>query len=92
MRTLSRAVFAGVLFLFGCATGGVASHYVATASAASKSKGDTEWSYLCFQSDDVERIEKNANKAGAVGWELVTAGLSGGSQFSSPIWCFKRSR
>ncbi len=80
------------VFLIGCATGGAASHYVATAAADPMPEGANKWAYLCFKDDSPHRIQEQANNLGNQGWELASSALSGGADMSSPIWCFKRRR
>jgi hypothetical protein len=92
MSASSRSVFGAAVFVVGCATGGAASHYVATANAAPPREDTPRWSYLCFKNDSVDSIQERANKAGKEGWELAASALSGGADVSSPIWCFKRQR
>ena len=92
MNVQSRWLVGPALFILGCATGGAASRYVGTANAAPPPEGTPRWSYTCFKSDNVRRIQDEANRAGDAGWELAASALSGGSDMSSPIWCFKRPR
>jgi hypothetical protein len=91
MKRVSRSFVGPVLFVVGCATGGVASRYVETAAAA-PSEGTPRWSYRCFKNDTPSEIQDKANDAGDEGWELAASALSGGADMSSPIWCFKRLR
>jgi hypothetical protein len=91
MSRFSRSLVGFAMFILGCATGGAASRYVETASAAPP-PGATPWSYRCFQDDSPESIQERANGLGIKGWELASSALSGGANMSSPIWCFKRPR
>jgi hypothetical protein len=91
MNLSKRGMFSIGVFVFGCATGGVASQYVATAKAELPA-GATAWEYTCFREDDTDEIMELANKAGSAGWELAASSLSGGADQSDPIWCFKRRR
>ena len=92
MNTISRSAFAAAVFLFGCATGGAASQYVASANAqhAPPPDGGMKCEYHCFKDDGSRSIEKRGNDAGSKGWELAASALAGGADMSSPIWCFKR--
>ena len=92
MQKTRRSLIAIATFLFGCATGGAASHLVpaAVAQNAGPPRGGPRWSYYCMKEDDVTSISDIANRAGANGWELVASSLAGGHDLSSPIWCFKR--
>lgn len=85
-----RFVLSASVFLLGCAAGGVASRYVATASAAPP--GAPRWQYMCFKDDSADSLMRRANIAGKDGWEMAAGSLAGGADFSSPIWCFKRPR
>jgi hypothetical protein len=91
MRRFSRSLVGSVVFILGCATGGMASRSVETAAAA-PSEGTTRWSYRCFKSDSTPTIQEKAEELGNSGWELAASALSGGADMSSPIWCFKRPR
>jgi hypothetical protein len=86
MKNVSRSVFVGLVFVMGCAAGGVAHNYVETAHAADAAPG-SRWAYHCFKDDDVESIQKTANAVGREGWEMAGSSLTSGSL---PIWCFKR--
>jgi hypothetical protein len=91
MNLSKRGMLSIGVFVFGCATGGAASQYVATAKAELPA-GATAWEYTCFREDHVNDIVVLANKAGSEGWELAASSLSGGADASDPIWCFKRRR
>jgi hypothetical protein len=90
MKRLSRSLLWALTFVAGCATGGAASQLVTPANAAPPPPGTPRWTYACFKSDDVERIQDRASRLGAEGWELASSALAGGANTSSPIWCFKR--
>ena len=91
MKATSSRYFLGAsVFLLGCAAGGAASRYVATASAAPP--GTPGWQYMCFKDDSVYSIQHRANIVGKDGWEMAAGSLAGGADVSSPIWCFKRPR
>jgi len=48
--------------------------------------GIATWSYLCFSGNTAKEVMEKANRAGAQGWEMVSA--APGSQGS--IWCFRQ--
>ena len=71
----------GLVFILGCATGGVASQLVVPPARAETPP--TRWEYLCGKGDVTT---SKFNEAGAQGWELVAvARIPGDSTF-----CFKR--
>jgi hypothetical protein len=82
---LNRTLFA-VVFLVGCATGGVASQFVVPPAKASASA--TSWEYFCADTDanDMADVSGKLNEAGKQGWELVTMNASNG------FYCFKRAQ
>jgi hypothetical protein len=85
-----RSLATTAIFLVGCATGGAAAQYVASANAQPSPAPATKWAYYCLTNAPVEDLEVLANAAGREGWELAASALSGGSGTSSPVWCFKR--
>jgi hypothetical protein len=88
----TRSLLVAAVFLIGCATGGAASQYVASANAQAPTgtPGTTQWAYYCLTNAPIDDLEVLANAAGREGWELAASALSGGSGTSSPVWCFKR--
>jgi hypothetical protein len=72
------------LFLLGCATGGVASQFVAPPANAESA---TRWTYYCANTtaDDMNEAMGALNEAGQKGWELVTVNSTDG------FYCFKRA-
>lgn len=80
----SRALLA-VVFVIGCATGGIASQLVIPPVRAGTAP--TRWEYLCLQehADDMAAY----NKAGAAGWEMVSASSIGNGNYATV--CFKRA-
>ena len=60
----------GVVFLVGCAAGGVASQLATPAARADA--GGPEWEYLCFTpSSHEDTATKEFSDGGRDGWELV---------------------
>lgn len=86
--------FVAVIFLIGCATGGVASQLAVPAARAGSAA--PRWEYYCAQ---VQRVSaQQLNTYGAEGWELVSLFPShlerelvskdlGADEFA---YCFKR--
>ena len=83
MTRLSTIAFASVIFVLGCAVGGVASQFVVPpATAASVQR----WDYFCFEEWGAAAIMAKAKQAGSDGWEMVMAD----SLQSRQSVCFKR--
>jgi hypothetical protein len=68
--------------LVGCVTGSVVTREVSRPATA---QGAPKWEYICVEKTRPEDIQEYANKAGAAGWQLATAGGPGNS-----IWCFRQ--
>jgi hypothetical protein len=58
-----------VVFVIGCATGGVAAQLVVPPVRAGTSP--TRWEYPCASAREEARAQEDLNKLGAEGWELV---------------------
>lgn len=50
--------------------------------------GTATWSYLCFNGDSAKEVMEKANRAGAQGWEMVSA--APGER--GAIWCFRQPK
>jgi hypothetical protein len=72
-------VLVGLIFLVGCATGGVASQVVAPPAAAAATV--QRWDYFC-DGDEWAGREQRLKAAGQQGWELVA--------FAKDTACYKR--
>jgi len=48
--------------------------------------GIATWSYLCFSAHSASEVMEKANRAGAQGWEMVSAANGHGGA----IWCFRQ--
>jgi hypothetical protein len=59
----------GIVFVLGCATGGVASQFVIPPVRAGTAP--TRWEYHCLRVDGGGRVTATLNKMGAEGWELA---------------------
>ena len=77
-----------VVFLFGCATGGVSSQLVVPKASAQQAATLTKWQYHCDFDSSAGEWEAAANRAGSEGWELVSLQLSAGTA----LGCFKRPK
>lgn len=83
-----------IVFVVGCATGGVAAQLVVPPVRAGTSP--TRWEYQCVNADPhVEDVTDTLNKLGAQGWELVSmrarGTLTGGYGSVSSYLCAKRA-
>jgi hypothetical protein len=91
----NRGLGAIVVFLAGCATGGVASRLIPPASAQQQTAVNAGqfaapvfayWDHLCFEAgNSYEDVTAMAREAGVKGWELV-----GTLSYPSAGLCFKR--
>lgn len=59
-----------IIFVVGCATGGVASRLVVPSARAGTNP--TRWEYVCAEFEHDGRLTETLNKYGAEGWELVS--------------------
>jgi hypothetical protein len=81
-----------VIFIIGCATGGVASQLVIPPVRAGTNP--TRWEYLCGES--TSNLNGHLVKPGTEGWELVSVFLSDqkryadGTTADTMAYCFKR--
>jgi len=82
-RTLGGAA----VFLVGCAVGGASSHLVVPKANAQQAGTMTRWEYYAPTSIDYDEWPTALKRAGAEGWELVTAQLDHGNVYAS----FKRA-
>jgi hypothetical protein len=91
MQTITRAGLVTLVFLVGCATGGVASQLVvspAMAQAEPVKEDEPSWEYSCDIENDVEELNNMATKLGAEGWEMSGQAAVKEGQV---VWCFKRA-
>jgi hypothetical protein len=87
----------GVIFLLGCAAGGVAAQMVIPPIRAGTQP--MRWEYLCVQAvRGTDQLSSALNKAGAAGWELVSTVAShldhefaGSLDADAFVFCFKRA-
>lgn len=96
MRGMKHRWSLALLFVIGCATGGVAAQFVVPPVRAGTSP--TRWEYQCVTAESKDDgTTSAANKLGAQGWELVStapAGWSGteyGQRTYGYLLCAKRA-
>jgi hypothetical protein len=90
--SVTRSLLLGIVFIVGCAVGGVSSHFAAAPARAGTNP--ERWEHCCFRG--TEGITETADKLGAEGWEMAAAagagsGLGYGKEIQF-IFCFKRPR
>jgi hypothetical protein len=79
-----------IVFVIGCATGGVAAQLVVPAVRAGTAP--TRWEYQCADAGHSEDVTGTANKLGAEGWELVSVAPRGfHGNTSGYMLCAKRA-
>jgi hypothetical protein len=80
-----------IVFVVGCATGGVAAQLVVPPVRAGTSP--TRWEYQCAVADSEDNaVVPTLNKLGAEGWELVNTAPHGTSGYvRSYLLCAKRA-
>ncbi|MCG8424137.1 MAG: hypothetical protein MJE77_40100 [Proteobacteria bacterium] len=91
MNRFRNGALLATVFVVGCATSQVASHFFAPPVGASTNP--TRWEYLCMDRySDAQSLQEAANLAGREGWELSgAAGGRGGPHTTELyVWCFKR--
>jgi hypothetical protein len=87
--------FVAIVFLIGCATGGVASQLAVPPARAGTTP--TRWEYLCQEGAD--KLVTALNRAGAEGWELTAmipmlqsrSAVGGELHVDLIVTCFKRA-
>jgi len=91
---MKRHGFIAIVFLIGCATGGVASQLVVPPARAGTNP--TRWEYLCSMQEE-GNMTAELNHEGAQGWELVsvvprrTTGFGGRLNSFSFYFCSLRA-
>jgi hypothetical protein len=77
-----------IVFVIGCATGGVAAQLVVPPVRAGTSP--TRWEYHCTRFPaEAEEVTSTLNKLGAQGWEL--AGMTSSPEMHVHTLCAKRA-
>ena len=66
---MKQSGFIALVFVIGCATGGVASKLVVPPARAGTNP--TRWEYLCAENSML--LSSDMTRSGAEGWELVSA-------------------
>jgi hypothetical protein len=83
---VTRGIALGIVFLIGCAVGGVSSQFVVPPARAGTNP--TRWEYYCIEG--IDRINERADKMGAQGWEMTASAAVQQHLDAEWIWCFKR--
>lgn len=83
----TRSLGIALVFVAGCAVGGVSSQLAVPKANAQQATTLTKWEYNCLWLDDDEATGA-ANKLGAEGWEML-----GISRYPNDVFtCFKRPK
>jgi hypothetical protein len=77
--------FLGLVFILGCATGGVAAQLVVPSAHAEAPT--VQWEYACGQGGV---STKQFNQAGVQGWELAAMSVLTHDRGDETVFCFKR--
>ena len=85
---MTNRIMVAAVFLVGCAVGGVSSQLVVPKASAQQAATLTKWEYLCPAMVNGDDWPAETNKAGAQGWELVSAQWIGPNVYP----CFKRPK
>jgi hypothetical protein len=85
--------FIAIIFVIGCATGGVASQLVVPPARAGANP--TRWEHFCGEVDPGS-LTAQLNKMGAEGWELASVAQhhrtwSDGTSLDAFMFCSKRA-
>jgi hypothetical protein len=85
---MTNRILVGVVFLAGCAAGGVSSQLVVPKASAQQAATLTRWENKCVQPpwNDMNDV---SSRFGAEGWELLTANGIGDGNI---LLCFKRPK
>ena len=76
IATMKHNGIIAIVFIVGCATGGIAAQFVVPPVRAGTSP--TRWEYQCARVGD-DAATSTLNKLGAQGWELASMALVGPS-------------
>ena len=76
----------GALVILG--VGGVSLAHAEKRAEPIVPPGTATWSYLCFSGNSASEVMEKANRAGAQGWEMVSAAPGN----HGAIWCFRQPR
>jgi len=83
----TRTLGIALVFVAGCAVGGVSSQIAVPKASAQQAATLTKWEVMCFSHNNDDRAVPQANLLGAEGWELI--GVTG---LPTNKWCFKRPK
>lgn len=81
-------IVASLLFLAGCAVGGVSGQFVVPKASAQQAATLTKWEYTCFKENVSVQVASKATQLGDQGWEMVAVDGTVGDT----TWCFKRAK
>ena len=87
MKT-TRSAAIGVVFLIGCAVGGVSSRLVVPPVRAGTNP--TRWEYHCLSGHSNDLVQ-SSNQMGAQGWEMAAGAGAGEGWDKEFVLCFKRA-
>lgn len=89
---MSKRIGLVVVFLVGCATGGVSSQFVVRKANAQQAATLTKWQYECIRETGAYAVTAKANQLGAEGWEMMTVDSDVTKSGEGSVWCFKRPK
>ncbi len=82
MRGFLLGMSLSLAFIVGCVT-----RPFVVPPAHANQVGGQRWEHFCFETLDLDELNRRANQAGREGWEFVTSGRV----YRDQAWCFKRS-
>lgn len=85
---MTNRIMVAVVFLAGCAVGGVSGQLVVPKASAQQAATLTKWEVFCVQTYEARSIMERAKPLGEQGWEIV----GGDGVGSNTSWCFKRPK
>ena len=92
---MTRTGIIAIVFVFGCATGGVAAQLVVPTVRAGTTA--VRWEYQCITIEKAGAITATLNKLGAQGWELASTApahqtnVFGDGNVNAFLLCAKRA-
>ena len=86
MRQFLLGLSVSAVFIAGCVAG--ASNLAVPKAQAARVE-EQRWAYFCFDATSSDDVHYKANAAGARGWEMVAASMTGDGQAT---WCFRQPR
>ena len=83
---VTRAMALGIVFVLGCAVGGISSQFIVPPVRAGTNPA--RWEYYCMEG--TEKLVERSDKLGAQGWEMTAAAAVPERLDTYFVWCFKR--